>query len=106
MDGSERIMPASGGETTRATAYLPGLEIEILHRRAPDASEEHIAINLKAVPSFEAFGRYLEAANPLALWADLIRLCWLPWLSASHMLSGFSPLALPDRFYRAGERRD
>jgi hypothetical protein len=49
-------------DTTRATAHLPGLEIEIVHRRAPGGDAEQISINLQAVPSFEAFGRFLEAA--------------------------------------------
>lgn len=74
---------AAGDETTRATAKLPGLEIEIVHRRAPDDSEEQIAINLKAIPSFEALGRLIEAANPFAFWADLMRLAWSPWIEAA-----------------------
>jgi hypothetical protein len=45
--------------TTRATAHLPGLNIEIVHRRPPGAEVEQISINLQAVPSFEAFGRFL-----------------------------------------------
>jgi hypothetical protein len=49
--------------TTRATAHLPGLDIEIMHRRAVEGHAEQISINLRAVPSFEAFGRALEAAN-------------------------------------------
>ena len=46
---------------TRATARLPGLDIEILHRRSPDGDAEQISINLRATPSFEAFGGFLEA---------------------------------------------
>jgi hypothetical protein len=58
--------------TTRATAHLPGLEIEIIHRRSPGAEVEQISINLQAVPSFEAFGRFLEATNGVcALGAGL-----------------------------------
>jgi hypothetical protein len=29
----------------------------------------------------EAFGRYLEAANPFAFWAQAARLAWFPWLA-------------------------
>jgi hypothetical protein len=29
--------PATSGDTTRATARLPGLDIEIVHRRLPSA---------------------------------------------------------------------
>ena len=36
--------------TTRATARLPGLDIEIIHRRSPAAEVEQISINLQAVP--------------------------------------------------------
>lgn len=60
-------------ETTRATAHLPGLEIEIIHRRSPGADAEQITINLQAVPSFEAFGRFVETANPFAFWVKLHR---------------------------------
>lgn len=69
-------------DAARATAHLPGLDIEIVHRRSPDGESEHLSINLQAVPSFEAFARYLEAANPLVFWAAAARLAWLPWLEA------------------------
>jgi hypothetical protein len=46
--------------TTSATARLPGLEIEIVRRKSPASDAEQISINMKAVPSFEAFGRFLE----------------------------------------------
>jgi hypothetical protein len=72
--------------STRATARLPGFEIEIVHRRSPSAEAEQISINLKAVPSFEAFGRYLETANPFAFWAQAAQLAWLPWLEAARAL--------------------
>ena len=73
-------------DTTRATAYLPGLEIEIIHRRSPDADAEQISINLQAVPSFEAFGRFLETANPFVFWAQAAQMAWLPWLGAARTL--------------------
>ncbi len=69
--------------TTRATASLPGLEIEIVHRRSKDADAEAISINLQAVPSFEAFGRFIETANPLGVWAQAVRMAWFPWLGAT-----------------------
>ena len=56
--------------TTRATARLPGLEVEIIHRRLPGADAEQLSINLQAVPSFEAFGQFLQAANPFAFWGS------------------------------------
>jgi hypothetical protein len=55
--------------------------MEIVHRRAPDGEAEQISIHLQAVPSFEALGHALEGANPFTLWAEAVRLVWLPWLS-------------------------
>jgi hypothetical protein len=70
-------------DATRATARLPGLDIEIVHRRLPEDDAEQISINLTATPSFEAFGAFLEAANPFAFWAEAMRLAWFPWLEAA-----------------------
>lgn len=84
-------MPHSNDpDTTRATARLPGLEIEIVHRRARGDDGEALSINLQATPSFEAFGRFLETANPFAFWAQAVQhgwqLAWLPWMEASRAL--------------------
>lgn len=68
----------TGGDVTRATAQLPGLHIEVEHRRVPEA--EQILIHLQALPSFEAAGRVFEAVNPFAFWAEMTRLMWLPYL--------------------------
>ena len=73
--------------TTRATARLPGLDIEIIHRRALNNEAEQISINLQAMPSFEAFGRFLETANPFALWAQAVQLAWFPWLNAARSVT-------------------
>ena len=73
-------------DTTRATARLAGLEIEIVHRRSPGGDAEQISINLLAVHSFEAFGRLLETANPFAFWAQAAQMAWLPWLEAARTL--------------------
>ena len=92
---------SSDDDATRAVARLPGLEIEVVHRRSADA--EQIAIHLQAMPSFEAFGRYLETANPFAFWAEAARLAWLPflpWLSATRALlppdAGETPPTVPE----------
>jgi hypothetical protein len=85
--------------TTRATARLPGLEVEIIHRRLPGADAEQLSINLQAVPSFEAFGQFLQAANPFAFWAQAAKLVWYPWLGAGSALrsppSGAPPKLSP-----------
>jgi len=73
--------------TTRATARLPGIDIEIMHSRAVDGDAEQISINLRAEPSFEAFGRALDLANPLAFWAQAAQLAWLPWLETARTLA-------------------
>ena len=75
-----------------ATAHLPGLDIEVVHRRSPGGDREEISINLQAAPSFEAFGRFLEAANPFVFWAEAAR---LTWLEAARALS--RPQAPPER---------
>jgi hypothetical protein len=69
-----------------ATARLPGLAIEIVHRRAPGGDAEQISIHLQAVPSFEAFGRFAESINPFAFWAQAMQMAWLPWLAAAQVL--------------------
>jgi len=74
---------SSDNDTTRATASLPGLEIEIVHRRPQGGDLEALSINLQAMPSFEAFGRSLEAANPLAFWVQAVQMAWLPWFGAT-----------------------
>jgi hypothetical protein len=38
-------------------------------------------MTVRAVPSFEAFGRFLEASNPLLFWTRVIEMTWSPWLS-------------------------
>jgi hypothetical protein len=74
-------------DMTRATARLPGLEIEITHRQSPDA--ERISVHLQATPSFEAFGRLFEAANPFVFWAQAMQMAgtpwsaWSPWFNAT-----------------------
>ena len=79
-------------DTTKASAHLPGLDIDIIHRRSPDGEAEQITINLQAVPSFEAFGRFLETANPFAFWVEAARLAWSPWLLAAR--AAMLPLSL------------
>jgi hypothetical protein len=73
----------------KAVAHLPGLDIEIVHHPSSDGLAEHISINLKAVPSFEAFARFYETMNPFVFWPRRhglfgflgSRPCAPPWLS-------------------------
>jgi len=78
-----------------ARARLPGLNIDIVHRRLTEDDAEQISINLTAAPSFEAFGRALDAANPFALWARGAQLTWLAWLELTRALALPLPLMPP-----------
>ncbi len=68
----------SEDDATRATARLPGFDIEVVHRRAANA--EQISVHLQAMPSFAAFSRFFESANPFAVWAEAAQLMWAPLL--------------------------
>ena len=70
-------------DATKATAHLPGLDIEIVHRRSPSGDAEQISINLQAVPSFEAFGHFVES---FAFWAQAAQMAWLPWRAAAQAM--------------------
>ena len=72
---SEFKKPIHEIDTTRATAHLPNVDIEIVHRRAPDSDCEQILISMQAVPSFDAFGRFLRGANPFSFWAEFDSAC-------------------------------
>jgi hypothetical protein len=84
-------------ETTTASAHLPGLDIDVVHRQSPDGDWEQVSINLRATPSFEALGRSFERADPFALWAQAAQLMWMPWLLAAQtmMLPDGRPRMLP-----------
>jgi hypothetical protein len=78
----ETVMPQGDIEETKAVALLPNLKIEITHGRLPAGDAERLTISVLAVPSFEAFGRYLDAANPFLFWMRFAQTAWAPWLSA------------------------
>jgi hypothetical protein len=95
-------MPHSDVDSTKATAHLPGLDIEIVHRPSPDGFGEQISINFTAVPSFEAFSHFMDAFNPVAFWAEAMRLVWFPWLQATRAVM-LPPGLLPPP---SNDRRD
>lgn len=72
---------ASDWDETRATARLPNLDIEILHRRAWEGDAEQLQVTLTGTPSLEAAGRMLELANPMLLWMRMAEAAWAPWLA-------------------------
>jgi hypothetical protein len=73
-------------KTTKASACLPGLDIEIIHRQSPSSGWEHVSINIRATPSFEMLGRSFEVADPFTLWVQATSLMWMPWLTAQMMM--------------------
>ena len=86
----------SGIEATKASARLPGLDIDIIHRQSPGGDWEQVSINLRATPSFEALGRSFDAVDPFTLWMQAARLMWMPWLLTAQtmMLPGGRPRTL------------
>jgi hypothetical protein len=93
----ETYSQESGINATRATARLPGLDIDIIHRQSLHGDWEQISINLRATPSFEALGRSFEAADPFTLWAQAAQLMWMPWLLTAQtmLLPEGRPRTLP-----------
>jgi hypothetical protein len=69
-------------EATKASAHLPGLDVDIIRRQSPNGDWEQLSINIRATPSFEALGRSFELADPFTLWVQAARLMWTPWLLA------------------------
>ena len=84
-------------DETRATARLPNLDIEILHRRPWEGNEEQLVVMLRAVPSFEAVGRWLEVSNPLLVWTRVMEAAWSPWVHGltTALSPSFRPPSLP-----------
>jgi hypothetical protein len=86
-DLTERtVLQDTKDNVTRATARLPGLDIEIVHQQSPNADAEEITIHLRAMPSFEAFGQFLQTANPFAFWTRAAQTAWLPWFETTRAL--------------------
>src|SRR4051812_46119193 len=86
-------MEMSEYDEIRATVRLPNLNIEILHRRPWEGNEEQIVVTLRAIPSLEAFGRLLEASNPLLVWTWMMEAMWSPWVRG--LTTAFSPSLRP-----------
>jgi hypothetical protein len=89
----DRMMVESAYDETRARARLPNLDIEILHRRPWEGNEEQLVVMLRAVPSFEAFGRLLEVSNPFLVWTRMMETAWSPWARA--LTTALSPSVRP-----------
>lgn len=67
-------------DEVKASARLPHLDIDLVHRRSPEGDAELITIHLQAMPSFRAFAQFLEATNPFLFWSRVAEAAWSPWL--------------------------
>src|ERR1700746_244725 len=92
-------------DATRASARLPGLDIDIIHRQSPNGDWEQISINLRAAPSFEALGSLFEAADPFTFWVPATRLMWMALLptAQTRMPRAHRPRPLPSAVHRQQE---
>jgi hypothetical protein len=102
----ETYSQESGINATKATARLPGLDIDIIHRQSPHGDWEQMSINLRATPSFDALGRLFEPADPFTLWVQAAQLMWMPWLLMAQtiMLPDSRPRTLPGAIRSQQER--
>jgi hypothetical protein len=93
-------------DSTKASARLPGVDIDIVYQRSPNGEWEQLSINLRATPSFEALGSLSQVVDPFSFWLRAARLMWMPWLLTAQtmMLSdGRTPtLPSPDNVARPG----
>jgi hypothetical protein len=75
-------MPArSAFDDTRTTARLPGLDVEVLHRRTWDGGREGVQVTIQPVPLQESIARLFEAPNPMLMWMRMAEAAWAPWLA-------------------------
>jgi hypothetical protein len=99
----ERDSQQSEHGATKATAWLPGLKIEIVHRQSPSGDAEQISIHLQAMPFFEAFGRFLETPIPSRFGCR--RAGWLGFPGSKPRASRCCRLALRPRCRKPARTR-
>ncbi|HYD97914.1 MAG TPA: hypothetical protein VEH84_00900 [Alphaproteobacteria bacterium] len=85
---------ADGPQDTRATAALPGMTIDILHRRAADGQSEAVSVTLTATPDFKSALPMLDRSGMPALamlwaqpWLTVVETMWGPWMRAAGLPS-------------------
>ena len=61
---------------TRAVAKLPNVDIEILHRQAPEEGAEYLSITLRGTPDLATAARLLDPFQLMRGGAVV----WNPWL--------------------------
>jgi hypothetical protein len=94
----------------RATARLPGMDVEVVHRRSPAGARGDILISWQAMPLGGAFDSFMYAANPFVYWVEAIRLTWLEAARALMPPSNAAPTLQKDgsnvvTFSKTGLRR-
>ena len=82
---------------TRAVANLPNLNIEILHREAPEEGAEYLSITLRGTPDLASAASLLDpfrllgtALDPWQAWLRLVDPFGL-WRLPTAMLTGPRP---------------
>ena len=92
---SEPAMPISKYDDTWATARLPNVDVDILHRRRWSGGTEQLRVTVRVLPPAETFGSLLEISNPLLVWMRMMmEAAWPPWMHAA-CGSSFVPPAKP-----------
>jgi len=79
-------------DETWATARLPNLDVDLLHRRAWDGAAEQLLVTVRTVPAVEAFSRMLELSNPLVVWTRMMDAAWCAWMSGPAAALSKTPL--------------
>jgi hypothetical protein len=83
-------------DATRATAACPASISKLFTAGHRPMMPSRFRSTCKAVPSFEAFGRFVESASPFAFWAQAVQMAWLPWFAAAQDLGAARPDAAAD----------
>ena len=77
-------------DETRVQGWLPNLDIEIVHRQAPDSDAEFVTVTLKAVLYRSAFDVFLPVGDPFRFWTRMAEVAWAPWLQGLRALTSQS----------------
>ncbi len=87
---------ANPPDEIRARATLPGMTLEIVHRPADASGPETIGLLIKGTPTLPAMTDMMSltgpmgATDPMAMWMDITRQAWAPWLALWGLSAGSS----------------
>jgi hypothetical protein len=93
-------------DVVRASARLPGLDLDIIHRQSPNGDWEQMSINLLGNTVLRSARVLVEAANPFTFWVQATRFMWMPWLLTAQtmMLPAGRPRTLPSAVHPPSAR--